>query len=62
MYEIKMKGLDRFNHSTYYHVVNHAVGNENLFRNDVFECFGNMNEFKSFHRNHTTILQEEWEY
>lgn len=29
-----MKGLERFDHSTYYHVVNHAVGNENLFRND----------------------------
>lgn len=29
-----MKGIEKFNHSTYYHIVNHAVGNENLFRND----------------------------
>ena len=29
-----MKGLERFDYSTYYHIVNHAVGNENLFRND----------------------------
>ncbi len=34
MNEINMKGLERFKHSNYYHIVNHAVGNENLFRND----------------------------
>lgn len=27
-----MKGLDKFEPSTFYHVVNHAVGTENLFR------------------------------
>lgn len=30
----KMKGLVDFEPETYYHIVNHAVGNENLFRND----------------------------
>lgn len=34
MNEKKMKGLERFNLSTYYHIVNYAVGKENLFRND----------------------------
>lgn len=29
-----MKGLIDFKPETYYHLVNHAVGNENLFRND----------------------------
>lgn len=35
-----MKGLDRFEPSSYYHIVNHAVGSENLFRtDDNFEYF-----------------------
>ena len=29
-----MKGLEKFEPETYYHIVNHAVGSENLFRND----------------------------
>ncbi len=29
-----MKGLDRFEPESYYHIVNHAVGSENLFRAD----------------------------
>lgn len=29
-----MKGLTKFQPDTYYHIVNHAVGSENLFRND----------------------------
>ncbi len=29
-----MKGHCKFEPDTYYHVINHAVGNENLFRND----------------------------
>jgi REP element-mobilizing transposase RayT len=29
-----MKGLEKFEPETYYHIVNHAVGNENLFKND----------------------------
>jgi len=29
-----MKGLQKFEPDTYYHVVNHAVGSENLFRSD----------------------------
>ena len=29
-----MKGLEKFEPGTYYHIVNHAVGSENLFRTD----------------------------
>lgn len=29
-----MKGLEKFEADSYYHIVNHAVGNENLFRNE----------------------------
>lgn len=29
-----MRGLDKFEPDSYYHVVNHAVGSENLFRTD----------------------------
>jgi putative transposase len=29
-----MRGLDKFEPATYYHVVNHAVGSENLFRSE----------------------------
>ncbi len=29
-----MKGLDQFQPDSYYHIVNHAVGTENLFRNN----------------------------
>lgn len=29
-----MKGLEKFEPDTYYHLVNHAVGTENLFRTD----------------------------
>ncbi len=29
-----MKGLEKFEPELYYHIVNHAVGNENLFRTD----------------------------
>jgi len=31
---IEMKGLDKFEPATYYHIVNHAVGSENLFRSE----------------------------
>lgn len=30
----EMKGLEKFQPDTYYHIVNHAVGSENLFRTD----------------------------
>lgn len=29
-----MKGLEKFEPDSYYHIVNHAVGSENLFRTD----------------------------
>ena len=29
-----MKGLEKFEPETFYHIVNHAVGNENLFRTE----------------------------
>ncbi len=29
-----MKGLDKFEPNSYYHIVNHAIGDENLFRNN----------------------------
>ncbi len=29
-----MKGLEKFEPESYYHIVNHVVGNENLFRSD----------------------------
>ena len=29
-----MKGLDKFEPDSYYHIVNHAVGSENLFRSE----------------------------
>lgn len=29
-----MKGLEKFESDTYYHIVNHAVGNESLFRTE----------------------------
>lgn len=29
-----MKGLEKFEPETYYHILNHAIGDENLFRND----------------------------
>lgn len=35
-----MKGLERFEPGTYYHIVNHAVGDENLFRtNENYRYF-----------------------
>lgn len=35
-----MKGLEKFEPDSYYHIVNHAVGSENLFRtNDNFHYF-----------------------
>ncbi|MFT7032124.1 MAG: putative transposase [Cyclobacteriaceae bacterium] len=29
-----MKGLEKFEPETYYHIINHAVGSENLFRTE----------------------------
>ncbi len=52
-----MKGLDDFEADCFYHVVNHAVGNENLFRND-----DNFRYFLSRYEHHTASVFDTYAY
>ncbi len=47
-----MKGLELFEPGTYFHVVNHAVGDENLFRNDE--------NYHYFLRKYATYMPSVW--
>lgn len=52
-----MKGLEDFEADCFYHIVNHAVGNENLFRND-----DNFLYFLSRYEHHTAGVFDTYAY
>jgi len=52
-----MKYQDPFEPETFYHVLNHAVGSENLFRND-----DNFRYFLKKYEEHTHLVWETYAY